>query len=548
MGIPSYYKKLLETVPSLIRKSHPGISSSGDGIAWLFMDFNCLIYHCLYREDTPPYYGDDRKDEWEAEFLECVVKYCLKVIKEVSPTDGVYIAIDGVVPMAKMRQQRLRRFKSSWEAKTKSGEEVKKKWDRNAITPGTKFMEKLSLSLQEMIRKHGKKSWALSSSAEPGEGEHKIVAEWRRRGISGGNYAVYGLDADLIVLSMLGQELCGLNNELWLFREEVTAGKMTYTEDGEEVFEWFSVNSLRDWLCAPFLGDVILRRNFLLSYCFSMSVLGNDFLPSSLGLKIRDDGHDELLEITRGIVARRETLIDADTLEISLFGLSSIFRALQDTEETRLDKYLNRKTYLAYQMARGGKDGDGTPLEMDVGENNWPLAKVEEEFLLKDRKIVSNWREKYLQVFFSEKIDKICKEYLYGIQWIWAYYTGDWNKICFNWFYPYSLPPLWSWLYTCMTDGDGLCEFPGTMHVCAADISPLEQLTLVLPIESWSLLPDGAEKEFPYLAPQFFPSKFGFESIGKRYFWECESLIPLPTILELKQIISWRKGALGMSS
>jgi 5'-3' exonuclease len=543
MGIPSYYKKLLETVPALIRKSHPGSAS------WLFMDFNCLIYHCLYREDTPQYYGNDRKDEWEAEFLECIIKYCLKVIKEVNPTEGVYIAIDGVVPMAKMRQQRLRRFKSSWESRTKSEgtEEVKEKWDRNAITPGTKFMEKLAASLQEMVRKYGNKLWTLSSSFEPGEGEHKIIAEWRRN-CNKGNYAVYGLDADLIVLSMLGQELCSLGNEIWLFREEVTAGKMAYTEDGEEIFEWFSINSLRDWLCGPFLGDSVSRRNFLLSYCFSMSVLGNDFLPSSLGLKIRDDGHDELLEIARGIVGRGETLIDYETLEISLFGLSSLFRILQDTEEARLEKYLNRKTYLAYQFARGGKDGDGTPLEMGIGENNWPLAKVEEEFLLKDRKLISNWREKYLQVFFSEKVSKICKEYLYGIQWIWAYYTGDWNKICFNWFYPYNLPPLWSSLYTCMTDGDGLCEFPATIYIRAADISPVEQLTLVLPIESWNLLPACTEREFPYLAPQYFPSQFGFESIGKRYFWECESLIPLPTILELKHIISSRKEASEMSS
>jgi 5'-3' exonuclease len=549
MGIPSYYKKLLETVPALIRKSHPG------SISWLFMDFNCLIYHCLYREDTPAYYGDERKDEWEAVFLDCVVKYCLKVIKEVSPTEGVYIAIDGVVPMAKMRQQRLRRFKSSWMSgkalsDVKTDADAANKWDRNAITPGTHFMDKLAASLQEMISVKGKKmSWSLTSSAEPGEGEHKIIAEWRRRSSSDGkkregNYAVYGLDADLIVLSMLGQELCGLNNDIWLFREEVTAGKMAYTEDGEEIFEWFSVNCLRDWLCSPFIGSSVQRRNFLLSYCFSMSVLGNDFLPSSLGLKIRDDGHDELLEIVRGIVARGETIIDIDSLDISLFGLSSLFRILQETEETRLEKYLNRKTYLSYQLLRGGRE-DGTPLELGLGENNWPLAKVEEEFLLRDRKLIADWKERYLQVFFESKHNNgICKEYLYGIQWIWAYYNGDWSKICFNWFYPYSLPPLWSWLYTHLTDGDGLCEFPGEVRVSADDISPVEQLSLVLPIESWSLLPPGApEREFPYVAPQYFPSKFGFESVGKRYFWECESLIPLPTILELKQIISWRKEA-----
>ena len=49
MGIPSYYKKLIDTVPGLVTKGHPS-----DNIQWLFMDFNCLIYHCLHREDTPP--------------------------------------------------------------------------------------------------------------------------------------------------------------------------------------------------------------------------------------------------------------------------------------------------------------------------------------------------------------------------------------------------------------------------------------------------------------------------------------------------------------
>ena len=79
MGIPSYYKKLIDTIHGLVSKGHP----QGD-INWLFMDFNCLIYHCLYREDTPQYPGPDKKDEWETQFIECIVKYCLKVIKFVS--------------------------------------------------------------------------------------------------------------------------------------------------------------------------------------------------------------------------------------------------------------------------------------------------------------------------------------------------------------------------------------------------------------------------------------------------------------------------------
>ena len=46
----------------------------------------------------------------------------------------VYIAVDGVAPMGKMKQQRMRRYKSVLE---------KKEWDTNAISPGTYFMIKL---------------------------------------------------------------------------------------------------------------------------------------------------------------------------------------------------------------------------------------------------------------------------------------------------------------------------------------------------------------------------------------------------------------------
>ena len=127
MGIPSYYKKLLDTNPGLVTKSHPDTQ-----IQWLFMDFNCLIYHCLHREDTPVYPCHSEKESWEKEFIECIVRYCLKVIRIVDPKQGVFIAMDGVVPMAKMKQQRLRRFKSAWLSKH-SKESNLPKWDTNSI-------------------------------------------------------------------------------------------------------------------------------------------------------------------------------------------------------------------------------------------------------------------------------------------------------------------------------------------------------------------------------------------------------------------------------
>jgi len=409
-------------------------------------------------------------------------------------------------------------------------------WDRNSITPGTVFMSKLRKRLETMIKQDGKKSWILSSSDEPGEGEHKIIAEWRTRKYTG-NFAVYGLDADLIVLTILGRELCEFENKVWLFREEVNAGKISYDSVGEELFEWFSINTLGDWLSAEFTDDAYKRRIFILNYCFAMSVLGNDFLPGSLGLKIREDGHSELLDIIRTLTHDNIALVDPDTLQISHEDLKRLFIVLSANEEARIQKYIHKKQMMSRNIT-GNNDG----AEIKLGDNNWPLSHIEENVLINGKMLQSSWKETYLTQFFNgftfnkRAINRVCKDYLYGIQWIWAYYSGVYEKVCFNWFYAFNLPPLWIWLKYYLNELM-LPEFPEKVLVRATDIRPVEQLVLVLPLESWSLIPPCVEKRLPQLAPQFYPSMFSFESVGKRYFWECESMIPLPSILEVKEII-----------
>jgi len=73
--------------------------------------------------------------------------------------------------------------------------------------------------------------------------------------------------------------------------------------------------------------------------------------------------------------------------------------------------------------------------------------------------------------------------------------------------------------------------------VRANDIHPVEQLALVLPLESWDLIPPCKEKQLPLIAPQLYPTQFSFDSVGKRFFWECESMIPIPSIMEIKKMI-----------
>ena len=491
MGIPSYYKKLIRSVPGLV-SVHP------HDVSWLFMDFNCLIYHCI-----PAVYAmgiDGAKEDFESALIAEVVRYTREVVKEVAPSKGVYIAIDGVVPMAKMRQQRLRRFKSVWEKEHAVhthhvlSEMAQAKWDTNAITPGTVFMKNLATALQTMCDEKG---WIISSSDYPGEGEHKLLAQWRTGLYKGTDIAVYGMDADLIVLSLLGQYQNQLG-KIWLFRE-APADKDTPGIG----FEWFSIDLLKGWILQE------RDYSFILTYCFAMSVLGNDFLPSSLGLKMRDGGHDELLRcLTMPLIDEEYNIIGENLFEL--------FRVLSLSEHHRITRYVQGKQRMAYNAVETG-----------FGENNWPLTQIE-TCLLND-----DWTSEYWKLVGGEPHD-VCTEYIKGIKWIWAYYTGQ--AVCFNWFYPYCLPPTWSSLVQMGPDSLQI-GMPLEVHMRAEEIRPVEQLSLVLPLASWSLIPNCPEKQFPKLAPQFFPSSFEFETVGHRFWWETTCKIPIATIVELKGLL-----------
>ena len=109
--------------------------------------------------------------------------------------------------------------------------------------------------------------------------------------------------------------------------------------------------------------------------------------------------------------------------------------------------------------------------------------------------------------------------------------------VCFNWSYSWSMPPLWSTLAWYLRKW-GAINFPGTIAIQKEGIRPIEQLALVLPLQSWFLLGRNKERLLFEKAPWLFPKSFGFSSVGKRFFWECEPEIPVPTIVEVKYILA----------
>jgi 5'-3' exonuclease len=500
MGIPSYYRNLLRDHKRLVQKSRPSA-----GVEWLLMDFNCLIYHTLRRLGP---YSKAKQVEWETAFLEEIGTYTRKVVAEVKPTKGVYIAVDGVVPMAKMRQQRLRRFKSSWltEHGLAEGQEAGgERWDTNAITPGTAFMASLKKTLNKLSR-----SFVVSSSDEPGEGEHKVMEQIRQRGA--GSYAVYGLDADLIVLSLLTQDTLGPGVSLWLFREQVEAGTLVRNALGEEEFQWFSIDGLRS-----VLDEQVVVRD----YCCAMSFLGNDFLPSSLGLKMRDDGHEVLLDLLGFFKATGIRLVGSDD-SIDPKGLQELLQRLSGDEEKRTEAFVRRK---------GGQGRAYRGAGLKLGDPNWALEQQAEASLLEGGHLSAIWRSVYRAQFLDHaSVVDTCRVYLQGLHWVWDYYRG--KEICYNWYYPWDVPPLWSELLA----WKGTSEVP--VVVKGSDILPVEQLCLVLPVASWHLIPSLKHQGLLAKAPYLFPKFFAFVSVGKRWFWECEPQIPIPSIKEVKALLA----------
>ena len=104
MGIPSYFSYIIKNHPTTIKK-HDVIKN----ISNFYLDSNSIIYDALqnieFNENTAKY---------ENELIAYVIKKIQELIKTIKPSKNVLIAFDGVAPIAKLQQQKTRRYKSMY--------------------------------------------------------------------------------------------------------------------------------------------------------------------------------------------------------------------------------------------------------------------------------------------------------------------------------------------------------------------------------------------------------------------------------------------------
>lgn len=251
MGIPYYVASLIRNHKH-IQKNLSGGKLKTDILA---IDFNCFIHHAL-RAENP---------------IGSIVVALHKLLTTVVEAKRVYIAFDGLVPYAKMVQQRYRRMR-----RQEPGD-----FDRHQISPGTPFMRNLADALRTVFR-----NIIVSDTLEPGEGEHKIFTWLRTLPESDRkNLCIYGLDADLVVIALAQSHLA----DIQLLRE---------TE--EHGFSTLSISELEKVL--PVEKEIFVKMSIV---CF-----GNDFMPN-LGLfSLRENGY------TRALYYSNRNDADKDELHI----------------------------------------------------------------------------------------------------------------------------------------------------------------------------------------------------------------------------------------
>jgi 5'-3' exoribonuclease 1 len=395
-------------------------------------------------------------------------------------------------------------------------------FDSNCITPGTEFMDRLCGTLKT-LRSEGLQ-WTVSGVDEPGEGEHKVMQAIRSCKTKK-SHVIYGLDADLILLSLLQPV-----EELWLFREAMEAGSVAYTEFNEEKYSYFSIHLLRNTICSE--NSV---SDYLLDYCMAMSFVGNDFLPHGLSIKLKDGGHDHLLKMVDDVRTAVGSFFQKDgaTYSWKLEAVQLCVKWLATREANWIQQHCTKKVLQRNQQARGT-----TPVEIAVDEwNKLPLRICDELALVGSVKrdaqthrldvtLSESWRDIYNDRYLGMKSDlepgRPCKEFLVGLDWILQYYTGQ--SVDREWCFPWFIPPL-------MSDVDTWLSREGCLPLAAKSgsfqLQPQQQLALVLPLESWWLIRDRKLRELPRLAPQLWPSSFELFTAGHTQTWECEAKIPL---------------------
>jgi 5'-3' exonuclease len=488
MGVPKFFAWLLRNYKQkeFVFSKETTNDNIVNNIDWFLIDTNCLIHPTCFKILAE----EDEKTtinfkSLENKMINAVIEYIEKIIKYVNPKKGVYIAIDGPVCAAKMKQQRQRRFRSYYDNtffnKIKDKYNISHTffWSNSSISPGTKFMDKLHKKLFEWCERQTFKI-LYSSSNTPGEGEHKLL-DFIKKNKKEYSYVTYGLDADLVFLMLVTS-----SDKVYLLREA-----QHFDSKQDDKLNFVSIKIMRDCILNSFESEfenIELDKNRIVNdFIFLCYFLGNDFLPHLHALDIGNKGIETLIQVYMKtfkeiIINDEKYLLSKDTLKINQTFLDIFIAKLAINEDATLTKNFNKRRYYHFHNT--------DPYKKELEKIDNLLFKINDPIGIG---VDSNYRYKYYNYYFGvnkEELEDFVKimveNYLIGIRWATYYYfqeIPDWK-----WYYPYDYPPFITDINKYMTNMNEIKFTKGQ------PITPLEQLLIILPQQLNFLLPKKLSK------------------------------------------------------
>jgi 5'-3' exonuclease len=540
MGVPFYFKKVTEDFPSTLTVQPPSCDR-------LFLDFNCAIHYCAgqlkkcIRENSEAC----EPEHFEARLIQRVLEYTEHIIQVARPQQCVMVSLDGIPPASKLVQQRKRRYLGMY-IKNKMLEELRganqpslvsfleNEWDSNAISPGTQFMIRLAASMRDHLTSaYPSLHILISDTLEYGEGEHKIFHYLSQHPAPQSHNVIYGLDADLIMLSLVATHNQP-EHSLYLMREPhfydlVKPAPFIYLDIGA------LASNISNYLQTHYAMSEDTR---LLTYVFLCFFIGNDFIPMLSFLKLKQNGLDTILLAYRQAKEKVDgeplLMFNKPRIEINHRFLQKFFEVLANQED---DQYsaVHEHYYHAqpYQRRQANMDVYAT---CEDRIQSYPLTNKAKRAI---QPHVRGWRASYYHTLFdpsSDLVANVCQQYLQGLTWCIDTYFHNQPQMGWNYKYAYSptILDLSNMLATATKSFTSDLrqsihhQFPITIS------STDEQLLWILPPMSKHLIPAQWHPLYTRIelgCKHLFPTAFRIQTYLKMYLRDCHPELP-PIYLE----------------